>query len=521
MANVKKKKYTSNSNRYHRKKKNVSEKQKVKKEANINQIDEIKDNEVKSIDLAIDKLLDEKVLLKDSTKMDEIEKEEVEAFIPEENSLIETKPDESLEEEENEEKIFIPYIPEIKEDDEKLEETSLDMSIPVIEDSSETKSNEDLSNYNTDSNEKKYESDITYKENKNNKYLGYNERLLINVIGIVLFFIIGIILVISSISIKTENTVLYNQSSNVDYKVYLKPNDYYKEPYLDKNMQYIANLINDIDVNFSYNFSVNQSINYTYSYYVKADVAVTDSQDKTKVIYSKSDKLTEPVIYTKESSNGFNINQNIKVDYGKYNDLVKSFKSSYAISADSNLTLSLCVQIQDEKGNLIRSYESSDAMKLKIPLTEQMIDITMDSKSVNNDNNARVYKDFSISNKVTFILSFVSFIISIAFVVKLLLFMRKTSAKKNLYDVTLSKILREYDRVIVNSKKIVDLNNEKEIIDVNSFTELLDVRDNLEKPIIFSEVHKGQKSVFIVKTSNETYRYVLKLADLEKEKKTK
>ena len=99
--------------------------------------------------------------------------------------------------------------------------------------------------------------------------------------------------------------------------------------------------------------------------------------------------------------------------------------------------------------------------------------------------------------------------------------MRKTSAKKSLYDVTLSKILREYDRVIVNSKKIVDLNNEKEIIDVNSFTELLDVRDNLEKPIIFSEVHKGQKSVFIVKTSNETYRYVLKLADLEKEKKTK
>ena len=168
MASVKKRKYTSNSNRYHRKKKNVSEKQKVKKEANVEQIDEIKDNEVKSVDLAIDKLLDEKVLLKDSTKMDEIEKEEVEVFIPEENSLIETKPDESLEEEEKEEKIFIPYIPEIKEDDEKLEKTSLDMSIPVIEDSSDTKEHEDLSNDNTDSNEKKYESDITYKENKNN-----------------------------------------------------------------------------------------------------------------------------------------------------------------------------------------------------------------------------------------------------------------------------------------------------------------------------------------------------------------
>ena len=36
------------------------------------------------------------------------------------------------------------------------------MSIPVIEDSSDTKEHEDLSNDNTDSNEKKYESDIAY-----------------------------------------------------------------------------------------------------------------------------------------------------------------------------------------------------------------------------------------------------------------------------------------------------------------------------------------------------------------------
>ena len=56
---------------------------------------------------------------------------------------------------------------------------------------------------------------------------------------------------------------------------------------------------------------------------------------------------------------------------------------------------------------------------------------------------------------------------------------------------------------------------------VKNFNELLDVRDNLEKPIIFSEIHKGQKSVFIVRTANETYRYILKLVDLEKGEKNK
>ena len=342
-------------------------------------------------------------------------------------------------------------------------------------------------------------------------YLSYNSRLLINVFGIAIFLILGFILFVSSISIKARSSVLYRQVSNLDYKVYLKQNDYYKEPYLNKNMRYIASLIDNVDVNFNYNFMVNQNINYKYTYYIKADVTVADSEDKTKVIYSKSDKLTD--YKTVDNSTGFTINENIKVNYADYNDLVKAFKSSYAISASSNLVLSLHVGIEDGKGNIIKNIDSNDVMKLTVPLTEQMINISMDYNEVNNSDNAR------ISNNVTLILSIISIIISIVFIVRLLLFLRKTTSKKTVYDTTLSRILREYDRVIVNSKKMVNIS--EDVIDVKNFNELLDVRDNLEKPIIFSEIHKGQKSVFIVRTANETYRYILKLVDLEKEEKNK
>ncbi len=350
-------------------------------------------------------------------------------------------------------------------------------------------------------------------------YLSYNSRLLINVFGIAIFLILGFILFVSSISIKARSSVLYRQVSNLDYKVYLKQNDYYKEPYLNKNMRYIASLIDNVDVNFNYNFMVNQNINYKYTYYIKADVTVADSEDKTKVIYSKSDKLTDYKTVVKDNSTGFTINENIKVNYADYNDLVKAFKSSYAISASSNLVLSLHVGIEDGKGNIIKNIDSNDVMKLTVPLTEQMINISMDYNEVNNSDNARIYKDFSISNNVTLILSIISIIISIVFIVRLLLFLKKTTSKKTVYDTTLSRILREYDRVIVNSKKMVNIS--EDVIDVKNFNELLDVRDNLEKPIIFSEIHKGQKSVFIVRTANETYRYILKLVDLEKGEKNK
>ena len=470
MANkdINKKSDTNKKNTKREIKKNISRRKYIRSKKSTT----VKSTNVKSKTVAeeIDKLFDEATARE---KVDEIEKEKVDIIVPTEKSLVIAKEDDSLEKEDD------------KTEESQTEENNIDTKVI----------------------------------SKNNRYISYNERLIAHIVCIVLLFIIGVSFVISSISIKSNSSVLYNQSSNIDYKVYLQPNDYYKEPYLDKNMQYIANLIDNIDVNFNYIFNANQNINYEYSYYVMAETSVTDSQDKAKVIYSKSDKVIEPVSFKKNNSNGFIINQNVKVNYSQYNDLVKSFKSSYAISADSNLVLSLCVQIKDEKGNIIRNYDT-DKVSLKITLSEQMINISMDSKPVNNsNNNVNVYKSFFISNKVLFGVGIASFIASILFTFKLILFVNKTSVKKSIYDVTLAKILREYDRVIVNSKKMLNVDNSNNIIDVNNFSELLDVRDNLEKPIVFYEIHKGQKSVFLVKTSSELYRYVLKLSDLERNSK--
>ena len=81
------------------------------------------------------------------------------------------------------------------------------------------------------------------------------------------------------------------------------------------------------------------------------------------------------------------------------------------------------------------------------------------NKEINNSDNASVYKEFYIGNKVKVALSIISLLLFIASTIKLVLFMLKTSSKKTAYDATLNKILREYDRVIVNSRK--DLNVSK------------------------------------------------------------
>ena len=46
----------------------------------------------------------------------------------------------------------------------------------------------------------------------------------------------------------------YEEKSNLDYKVYLKENQFYDTPYLPKDKKYISALINYIDSSFSYTF---------------------------------------------------------------------------------------------------------------------------------------------------------------------------------------------------------------------------------------------------------------------------
>lgn len=357
-------------------------------------------------------------------------------------------------------------------------------------------------------------NNVVYKKSKHNFYLSYEKRLLLNIVAIIFLFVLASIVLLLSITIRARSSMIYNQSSNLKYDVTLKENDYYNDDNLSENMQYIASLIDYINVDFNYNFSASNTFDYTYTYYIESYVSVTDGEDDSKVIYSKIDRLTDPVTVANENSSGFNINRSVKINYDEYNDLVKEFKSTYGLSADSNLILSLRLEIKDKEGTVIRNSNSNNTTKITIPLTQQLVNIELDPEDVNNSNNIRVYQDFSISNKTTFILSIIIFLSAIASLVRLIVFIKKTSRKKSNYENVLSRILREYDRVIVNAKKVPVITGD--VIDVNSFNELLDVRDNIEKPIIFYELHKGQKSVFIVNSDTNVYRYILKQSDLEK-----
>ena len=90
-----------------------------------------------------------------------------------------------------------------------------------------------------------------------------------------------------------------------------------------------------------------------------------------------------------------------------------------------------------------------------------------------------------------------------------------TKVKKNEYDKLLEKILKEYDRLVVETSTLPNL-NKYNLMKITSFNELMDVRDNIRLPIMYYNVVAHQKCHFYIIHEENIYLYTLKAVDLEK-----
>ena len=86
--------------------------------------------------------------------------------------------------------------------------------------------------------------------------------------------------------------------------------------------------------------------------------------------------------------------------------------------------------------------------------------------------------------------------------------------KKSKYCALRDGYLKDYDRIIVNTKSLPRF-GDTNVIDCYDFNELLDAQETLELPINYYEIVKNQKCVFFIKSGKDIYKYTLKECDLE------
>lgn len=303
------------------------------------------------------------------------------------------------------------------------------------------------------------------------------------------------------------NTIEYKENSQSIYTVKLKQNDYYETDRLPQGMNYIASLIDEIDIAYNYLFSSSEEINYSIDYSIDAITRVY-SPDEKSILFEKKETLLDVTKDSKDNIRDYNFAKDVIVDYQHFNDLAKQFKASYSLNTNSDLSIQLNVKSQGTNSNYKGSIDLDSKCIIVVPLTERTVNISINNDNITNEGSisGSKIKSVSIIHVIILIASVIGLIIVVYDIIKYLIGKMKSRTK---YDIELSRILKENDSIIANVNNGFNPSN-YEIISVSSFEELRDIHDNINLPILFNETIKGNEASFSICDDKVLYLYTLK-----------
>ena len=343
------------------------------------------------------------------------------------------------------------------------------------------------------------------------KYVSYNVRLVRNIVIFVIAFSLCLFLASKSFEYEDTKVVKFRENNTIDYKVYLKENEFYDTPYLDKGMIYVASLIDKIKLTFNYDFDIDTNVDLDFNYKILGDLVISSVNGATN-FFKKTYTLLDTETAKIDDKNVYNLDKDLEIDYDYYNRLANNFRNQYGV--DTNSYLKVYLQVDKTGGNdKDINIKDSATSEITIPLSEKAIEINFDSKDTKLIKNIMTDKKLIFDSKI-FIVECILFIISAIFLLKIIKLLLILNRRKSPYDILLEKILREYDRLIVETTTGIDM-NKSHIISIDKFQELLDVRDNLKLPIMYYNIASHQKCYFYIKDNDDVYVYYLKAVDLE------
>ena len=310
----------------------------------------------------------------------------------------------------------------------------------------------------------------------------------------------------------------YQEDNSINYKVYLKENNYFETPYLGENRTYIASLIDYIDIDYKYLINFDQKISGKYNYYVVASVDANKPNGEDGNYWHKEYQLTKPETIEVKDTSSFLITKNIKVDYDEYNTILNSFKKEYSMQTDGLLTVSLKVESSTNNEVFTKNIDIASDLKLSMPLLQQTVEASISKDAVSQ---SKVVSMLDESNRPFYafckVLGFVIILFDIVYLINVIRYTIKKS-KKNIYKTTLTKILRNHDSIIANINTLPNT-DDLNVIEIATFEELLDVYNEVRMPINYYQDYDYMESTFMIINDGIAWIYKLNKEDIEDDNK--
>lgn len=353
------------------------------------------------------------------------------------------------------------------------------------------------------------------KRTRHGAYLSYNTRLVFYIILLIVFFALSLFCARKTLIKENTKPIAFTEQEIVDYKVYLKDNDFYTEKFLPKNRAYIANLIDYIDVDMKYIFHIDDLTKMNVDYKVVGELVIENSAGSSRY-FEKEYTIVDSKHKNIEGMNEFLITENVKVNYDYYNELANRFRASYGVETNSYLRLYLQLNKGTDKNLSYTISEGTRVDSVTIPLSERAIEIKINS--ANNISSRFVVPKPSIRINTPYLAGEVlAFFIAAFALIRAIGYITMMIKSVSPYDKFVNKILKDYDRLIIEIETNINL-DDYNVIEVSKFTELLDVRDNLKMPINYYNIAKHEKGIFYIKNNDDIYLLTLKNVDLKGKK---
>lgn len=327
---------------------------------------------------------------------------------------------------------------------------------------------------------------------------------------ILVIFSQGIIMILKGITKnKTNKTIYsYNINQDVNYNIDIYNNNLFETENLGMDQTYVSNIVKSINTNFKYKYKNNKKIPLNYEYSITATIngeyTLPDEDEKSQ-LWTKKYNLVDTV-KKETTNNSFQIDENIKIDYPKYNEVVDKFKNEIKLPITAYLSVDFEVKVSGVVDH--KSVGDKQNIRLKIPLNQQAFKISKDyNKNVEKEIKKLTDKDLEIEMKKE-----ICGTILIVVTISLFIVLYKDIfdiAKKNYYNTTLDKLLKDYGDVIVELNSEINKDG-LQVVEVKNFNEMLDLEEELKIPIMFYEIEEDELGEFTINHNNIIYRYILK-----------
>ncbi len=316
---------------------------------------------------------------------------------------------------------------------------------------------------------------------------------------------------------KGELTSAYDESaSSVSYKVYLKPNNTYKESYVigEADRSYPTSLIDYIDLDYNYvvNFAEPVEGDITYKLVALTSADKVDGATTANLWSEEHNIIASQNLHV--SGNSVAISQNTKITYDVYATILRNFEAeARGVVAKGSLNVALVVEGSLKPLNFADPANFNSRLNFTIPIaSNSSVEAVTNTKNNQSSKMREIPTHLNLTHLLAVIFGFIMLILAV-FITVAYAISRHHKIAAHPYEENIHKLLSAYDGIIVELTH-APVFKTSAVSDVEEFDELLDVYNSVHLPINYYKSRKA--SYFVIIGDKNAWRYIVSESDFKK-----